>query len=63
MAKFVATKPAFYGNRRIEPGTVFDAPEGFAPSWAEAAAVEKKTAPKKKASARKKASKSDEKKD
>ena len=59
MAKFVATKAAFYGNRRIKPGTVFDAPEGFDPSWADAVAVEKKTAPKKKAAAKKKASKSD----
>ena len=61
MAKFIATKPAFYGNRRIKPGTVFDAPEGFDPSWADAVEAPK-PAPKKKA-AKKKASKSDEKKD
>jgi hypothetical protein len=63
MAKFRATKPAFYGNRRIREGDVLDMPAGKEPSWAEAIAEAPAAAPKKKASTKKKASKSDEKKD
>ena len=48
MAKFRAKSTAFYGNRRIRPGEVFDAPKDFKSLWADPVA-EEKAKPEKKA--------------